>query len=184
MLVLLNGAPGSGKSTLAAIVAADRPMALALDVDAIKHALGGWRHDPYASGVQARRIALAAIARHLGDGFDVVVSQYLARTDFIEALESTAASCGARYAEIVLSLDAAALARRIQDRHAAPDRPEHAVNNTLVRPEDAADLVAGIDRLRAQRPRAVVVDAAGPPGEVAAAVTAAIDAAAPQAPPR
>lgn len=38
-LVLINGAPGSGKSTLAHALAARRPLALALDVDQLKHAL-------------------------------------------------------------------------------------------------------------------------------------------------
>ena len=41
-LLLLNGAPGSGKSTLAALLTAERPGALALDIDAIKHSLGRW----------------------------------------------------------------------------------------------------------------------------------------------
>ncbi|MCT1910641.1 ATP-binding protein [Brachybacterium paraconglomeratum] len=45
VLLLLNGAPGSGKSTLAA----RRPLALALDVDQLKHSLAGWEEDPQRS---------------------------------------------------------------------------------------------------------------------------------------
>lgn len=41
-LVLINGAPGAGKSTLAQALAQDRPMTLALDIDALKHSLGCW----------------------------------------------------------------------------------------------------------------------------------------------
>ena len=40
-LVLVNGAPGSGKSTLSQELARGLPNALAIDLDAIKHAIPG-----------------------------------------------------------------------------------------------------------------------------------------------
>lgn len=49
-LLLINGAPGSGKSTPAARIAAERRLGFALDIDRIKHALGGWEQDLQASG--------------------------------------------------------------------------------------------------------------------------------------
>ena len=160
-LVLINGAPGSGKSTLAAALAPDRPLTLALDVDAVKHSLGRWDDDLLASGLHARRLAVALAREHLDAGYDVVLGQYLARTDFIEDLERLAAELGATFVELVLELDAPSLAARLAARSSAPTRPEQVVNDRLVGPDDAARLVASLEPLRDSRPGAVWVDGRG-----------------------
>src|SRR5699024_12782463 len=79
-LLLLGGAPGSVKSTVVSRVAAGRPLALALDVDALKHSLGGWDRDLHASGLQAPRRALARARQQLEDVHYVLNGQYPART--------------------------------------------------------------------------------------------------------
>jgi predicted kinase len=160
-LVLINGAPGSGKSTIAHALALEKSMTLALDIDGIKHSLGRWDEDPLASGLHARRLTLALASEQLRAGFDVVISQYLARSPFIGDLERLAERHGAQFYEFVLDLDAAVLARRLAERASNPDRLEHAVNNRLVGPEDADALVQTIEPLRQRRPRACWVDAAG-----------------------
>ncbi len=174
-LILINGAPGSGKSTLAATIAQDAPLTLALDVDGIKHALGGWDEDPVRSGLHARRLAVAVAREHLLAGFDVVVGQYLARTEFIETLEQLAAECGASFHEFVLELDALALAGRLAERTANPDRPEHDINNRLVAPDHADDLVRSLQGLRRSRPDAVWIDARGPLDATAGLIRAHLD---------
>ena len=160
-LVLINGAPGSGKSTLAQALADDHPLALVLDVDAIKHSLGHWNEDLLASGLHARRLTLALAREQLSIGYDVVVGQYLARTAFIEDLEHLAAERDAWFFEFVLDLNASALAERLAARSRAPSRQEHMVNNSLVGPEDADRLVTSLERLREARPNAVWIDARG-----------------------
>jgi len=70
---------------LAEALAHDQPLTLALDVDGIKHSLGQWHKDPLASGLHARRLTLALAREQLSAGHDVVVGQYLARTDFIRS---------------------------------------------------------------------------------------------------
>lgn len=160
-LVLINGAPGSGKSTLAEALARDQPLTLALDVDGIKHSLGQWKEDLLASGLHARRLTLALAREQLSAGYDVVIGQYLARTDFIEDLERLAAELDARFFEFMLHLSAPALAERLTGRSSAPTRPEQMVNNSLVGPDDAAGLVKSLEGLRETRPRAVWVDAQG-----------------------
>lgn len=160
-LTLLNGAPGSGKSTLAALLAEEHPLALALDIDAIKHALGGWDEDLTRSGLQARRLATAMIGQHLADGRDVVLGQYLARTPFLEELEQLAAEHGTRFVETVLILDERTLTQRLQGRGEHPDRPEQARNDRFVRPEQASELVRSIEVVLALRPTARRVDASG-----------------------
>jgi predicted kinase len=67
----------------------------------------------------------------------------------------------AQFFEVVLDLDAATLAERLAERASHPDRPEHAVNNRLLGPDDAAELIETITPLRDQRPRAIWVDATG-----------------------
>ena len=165
-LVVVNGAPGSGKSTISDAVAHDTRMMLALDIDSLKHALGRWDEDPAASGTQARRLALAVVEEQLRCGFDVVVGQYFARPTFIESLERAATRMDAQFVELILDLDAPALAERLAERVRAPDRAEHLVNNTLVGPEDAWTLADSIARLRRLRPLAHVVDARGTVSEV------------------
>jgi predicted kinase len=160
-LVLINGAPGSGKSTMAQALAQEGAMTLALDVDVIKHSLGRWDEDPSASGLHARRLALALAEGHLSAGYDVILGQYLARTPFIEDLEALAKRLDVRFFEFVLDLDAATLAVRLASRGSDPHRPEHVVNNQLVGPADATRLVASIEGLRQARPGAIWVDARG-----------------------
>jgi predicted kinase len=166
VLLLLNGAPGSGKSTLVARLAARRRLALALDVDRIKHSLGGWEEDLRASGLQARRLALSLARTHLADGHDVLIGQYLARPDFLAELEQLAAAVGARFVEAALVLDGETLARRLAARRAAPDRPEQEANDRHVGPADAAEHLAALEALLARRPDAHRIDARRPREEL------------------
>jgi predicted kinase len=160
-LVLINGAPGSGKSTLAHGLAMDQPLSLALDVDGIKHSLGHWSEDLLASGMHARRLAVALAREQLSTGHDVIVGQYLARTAFIEDLERLAAELDARFFEFILDIDAPALANRLAGRSSAPSRPEHLVNSSFAGPDDADPLVTSLHGLRKARPRAIWIDARG-----------------------
>jgi len=160
-LILINGAPGSGKSTVAAALAHDESLTLALDVDAIKHALGRWEDDPIRSGLHARHLSIAVAREQLRTGFDVVVGQYLAKTAFIEELEHVAFEGDAEFYEFVLDVDPDTLADRIAARTTNPDRPEHDINNRLVRPDDAVDLVRSLEGLRQTRPAAIWIDARG-----------------------
>lgn len=136
-------------------------MTLALDIDAIKHSLGRWDEDPSASGLHARRLALTLAGEQLRAGFDLVLGQYLAKTAFIEELEHLTKRHGARFCEFVLDLGPAALAVRLAERAASPDRVEHDINNRLVGPDDANRLVQTIESLRRHRPQALFVDARG-----------------------
>ena len=78
-LVLINGAPGTGKSTVARALAETERLALALDIDTIKHALGQWERDPAVSGLRARRLAVAMARDHLLADQQVIIGQYLKR---------------------------------------------------------------------------------------------------------
>jgi len=160
-LVLINGAPGSGKSTLAHRLAQRAPLDLALDVDAIKHALGRWDTHTADAGSQARRLALALTNQHLSDEHDVYLGQFLARTDFIDQLEQLASRVGAGFVECVLIVDAGTLLSRLEHRAAAPQRPEHRVNAPLVTPKDVPAFVKSMQDLLLQRPSAMRIDASG-----------------------
>lgn len=115
-LLLLNGLPASGKSTLAAAWCDRRPLSLRLDVDVVRGLLGDWLSDPGAAGLAARRLALAMATSQLSAGMDVCVPQFLARPEFGVALAGVAESTGARFVEVVLELDPAALTQRFADR--------------------------------------------------------------------
>jgi hypothetical protein len=136
-------------------------MTLALDVDGLKHALGRWRDDPIASGLHARRLALAIAREHIRAGWDVVVGQYLPRTDFIEQLECVSAESDAMFIEVVLDLSSSELTTRLARRAAAPSRTEHLVNNQLVVPDDAQHFIESLRNLRETRPNAIWIPAQG-----------------------
>ena len=136
-------------------------MTLALDVDGLKHALGRWQDDPIASGLHARRLALAIAREHMRAGWDVVIGQYLARTDFIEQLERLCTESDAMFVEVVLDLSSSELAARLASRAAAPSRTEHLVNNQLVIPDDAQHFIESLRGIRETRPNAIWVAAQG-----------------------
>jgi predicted kinase len=119
-LLLINGLPGSGKSTLAARYVADRPLALCLDVDVVRGLLGAWMDRPHDAGLLARRLALAMARTVLAEGHDVVVPQFLARTQFIGELEALAADVGAEFVEVVLVEEPDAAAARLARRASGP----------------------------------------------------------------
>jgi predicted kinase len=179
-LVLVNGAPGSGKSTVARALAERASdagvggLALALDVDQLKHALGGWERDPTTSGLHARRLALALAAEQLRSGRDVFVGQYLARPEFVEALEALALRCSAAFHEYVLDVGAERLAARLRSRALTPTRTEHDVNNRLVGPADVPELIGSLEPLLAVRPETVRIDANGALEETVAAIEATL----------
>jgi predicted kinase len=173
-LVLINGAPGSGKSTMAQTLAQEEAMTLALDVDVIRHSLGRWDEDPSASGLHARRLALALAEGQLSAGHGVVLGQYLARVQFIEDLAALAQRLEVPFFEFVLDLDAPSLAARLALRASDPHRPEHVVNNRLVGPDDAGRLVESIEVLRQVRPDAIWVDARGSPSSTLDLLRAAL----------
>jgi predicted kinase len=150
LLLVLNGPPAVGKSTLARRYADDHPLCLNLDVDLLRGQLGSWRDDPTAAGLQARALALVIALEHLGDGYDVVVPQLVARPPFLGQLESVAAQAGARFVEVVLTGDRAALLAR----HAAREA-DGAVG--LADARAVAELHDRLDSFVTQRAEAVVV---------------------------
>ena len=160
-LILINGAPGTGKSTIAHRLAQDRPLDLALDLDVLKHSLGQWDADMTAAGYQARLLALAVIATQLDSGHDVYVGQFLAKTEFIDQLQSAAQRHGATFVEVILTTDAVTLQRRLAQRALRPERSEHLVNASIVSADDVPSLVHAIDRVARLRPSAKQVDASG-----------------------
>ena len=160
-MILINGAPGTGKSTIAHQLAQETPLDLALDLDVLKHSLGQWNADMTAAGYQARRLALAVVGTQLDSGHNVYVGQFLAKTEFIDQLQSVAECHGATFVELILTADVSTLQRRLVERARHPERPEHLANASVVSAEDVPMLVRAIDRLATLRPSAKLIDASG-----------------------
>jgi predicted kinase len=160
-VILINGAPGTGKSTIAHQLAQDRPLDLALDLDVLKHSLGQWDADMTAAGYHARRLGLAVVGTQIDSGHDVYVGQFLAKTEFIDQLQSAAEAHGAAFLEVILTADVSTLQRRLMQRALRPERAEHLTNASLVSAKDVPTLVRAIDRVATLRPGAKLVDASG-----------------------
>lgn len=114
-LILVNGSPGVGKSTLARRYLQDHPLALLVEVDDLRTALGEWKEHE-ESKLQARALALALARTHLEVGHDVVVPQYLGRIEFVDELEAVATGSGARFDHLIIDDDEDAIVRRFRTR--------------------------------------------------------------------
>lgn len=100
--VLLNGPPGIGKSTISALYAERHPGTLNLDIDSLHRLVGGWQDVDTRTHDLLRPVALAMTSAHLGGGHDVVLPQYLARAEEIEAFGKVAHDQQADFRELVL----------------------------------------------------------------------------------
>lgn len=121
-LVLINGAPGIGKSTLVQRYVDEHPLALALDVDAVRAMLGRWLDQPVEAGLIAQRMALEMARVQLTAGRDVLVPQFLGRLDFVLELEHLAGQVGADFVELALLSSPQDAADRFVRRSARPSR--------------------------------------------------------------
>lgn len=148
-LILLNGPPGIGKTTLAQRYLVDHPLALNLDIDAIRGAMGQWeRHDESKRLARAHAVELARL--HLRAGYDVVVPQLLGRLEFVEVVHGVAQEAGAEFHEIVLLATSDETLRRFRSRRAAlaeagvahPERfVEHDVSTLAAIREELEDVM-------------------------------------------
>lgn len=114
-LILVNGSPGVGKSTLARRYLEDHQLALLVEVDDLRTALGQWKEHE-ESKLQARVLALALARAHLEVGHDVVVPQYLGRIELVDQLEAVATDSGAHFDHVIIDDDEYAIVRRFRTR--------------------------------------------------------------------
>ena len=160
-LLLLNGLPAVGKTTLARRFVADRPLALCVDIDALRTSLGGWESDPRSKEI-ARELAVVLAAAHLRAGHDVVVPQLLGRLPFVERLEATASDAGAAFVEVLVTADVEVVARRVLARRRAQvdaGAPHPAAELTDADPmARLAETAASLERVASARPGTLCVD--------------------------
>jgi predicted kinase len=158
-LILLNGPPGVGKSTLANRYVRDHSLAFCLDVDGVRRLIGRWQEHQLESGLLARAMAAEMARVHLEGGHDVVVPQFLGRSDFIEQLQDVSAKAGASFLEIALmdSRDSAILrfAARAQDPALAAHHQD--AERMAGGSSGLANMYDELQRLISSRPHTIVI---------------------------
>ncbi|MEV4346998.1 AAA family ATPase [Actinoplanes sp. NPDC049596] len=152
--VHLNGPPGIGKSTLSALLADRVPGTLNLDADKVHQLVGGWRDETVDTWPIAWSVVRAMAATHLDGGRDVVMPQYLARTERIDTFEQLAHEHGASFREVVLLDERAPAIERFHRRARDSDDPWIRHHHLRADPGEMYDKLTAAVRLR---PAAVVV---------------------------
>lgn len=161
-LVLLNGPPGVGKTTLAQRYLIDHPLALKLDIDAIRCSMGHWQAREESKHL-ARALATEMARVHLLSGHHVVVPQLLARRDYIEVLEGVAVETGAVFHEILLlATSDEALARFLARRQAldaaGTSHPQASLEHDA---HSFADIYSRLEVIARTRVRTRAIDTTG-----------------------
>ena len=127
-----------------------------VEVDALRTSIDGWQDDE-SSKLEARRMAIDVADAHLRSGYDVMVPQYLGRTEFIAELEQTAATAGATFIELMLAGDEDGIVALFEQRRAAlgdVDHPEHEVDDVRAAVVDA---IGRLSHVAEKRPTTTII---------------------------
>ena len=164
-LIHLNGPPGIGKSTLARRYVAEHPGVLNCDIDVLRTLIGGWEANFGEAGSLIRPAALAMIGAYLANGHDVVLPQLLIDPTELARFEACALDVDAQFVERVIMDDAGSSVVRFHRRgESQADDPWHDQVRAIVASEGGDEMLtqchAALERLRRQRPNAVLITSA------------------------
>jgi predicted kinase len=180
-LIHLNGPPGIGKSTLAQLYVDDHPGVLNLDIDRVRTLVGGWRDRFGETGEIVRPIARGMAGTHLQAGRDVIMPQYLGRSEEITRFQDLAGAHGAVFVQVVLMDTKQRSLARFADRGAEDTDPWHHQVREIVERSGGPTLLAAMhDQLveaTARWPDAITIPSeAGAIRQTYDRLTAALDA--------
>ena len=137
---------------------AAQTLAVVVEIDALRTSIEGWQDDD-STKLEARRLAVDVADAHLRGRYDVLVPQYLGRTEFIDELERAARAANASFIEIHLQATEDDVVARFEARRrelAGADHPEHEVDDVRAA---VAEAIGQLDLVARARPNAVALTA-------------------------
>jgi hypothetical protein len=153
---------------------ADQELAVVVEIDALRTSIDGWQEDD-SSKLEARRLALEVADAHLRGGYDVMVPQYLGRTEFIDDLEGTARGADAAFVELHLQATEDDVVARFEARRGelrGADHPEHEVQDVRAA---VAEAMGRLERVTQARPAMTTLTALADPDLTLAALVATLE---------
>jgi predicted kinase len=149
-LIILNGPSGVGKSTISALLHADMPNSVLIDVDEVRRSIPDYKENRQESLKLAYEKTGDIIDKAFRNGQSVIIDKAISYSDTLDSLIVVAKKHNAEVHEFLLFADKATIQARADERGYKP--------GSLLTAEKVGELWEKADALRKERSNAIIID--------------------------